>query len=259
MENNAPLVPRNVYTQAILKELHTVPYDPAHHNGMRNPYSQKHITCQEDYEEYVREYVYYRLCDEFLRRQYEVQMNSQTAKLSKQFDTRLATQTKKLEKQHQNEIDQIYDHYNNDFHILQAQYKKTLYAWGWRWISAIFALILIFLWFLSWYVPGKETDARHAGETSGYQSGYQDGLKEGRMNNETGSRSSSSDNTSSDREPVSADPTEPKSWIDLDRTVYVSRNNKIHLNSSCSGMKYFTEMTYGDACAAGCFHCRTCF
>lgn len=41
--------------------------------------------------------------------------------------------------------------------------------------------------------------------------------------------------------------------------VYVSNYGKIHRYSSCSGMKYYTEMTYSAALAAGYSRCSNCF
>lgn len=42
-------------------------------------------------------------------------------------------------------------------------------------------------------------------------------------------------------------------------TVYVSRNGKIHKRSNCSGMKYYTEMSYSSAKAAGYVECKNCY
>ncbi len=53
--------------------------------------------------------------------------------------------------------------------------------------------------------------------------------------------------------------TTPVSWVELTRTVYVSRNGKIHLRDNCSGMKYSTVMTYEEACEKGYVHCKKCF
>lgn len=41
--------------------------------------------------------------------------------------------------------------------------------------------------------------------------------------------------------------------------VYVSSYGKIHRYSGCSGMKYYTEMTYSAALAAGYSRCSKCF
>lgn len=53
--------------------------------------------------------------------------------------------------------------------------------------------------------------------------------------------------------------TTPVSWVELTRTVYVSRKGKIHLRKNCSGMKYSTAMSYGEACEKGYDHCQKCF
>lgn len=53
--------------------------------------------------------------------------------------------------------------------------------------------------------------------------------------------------------------TTPVSWVELTRTVYVSRNGKIHLRDNCSGMIHSTAMSYGEACEKGYDHCQKCF
>lgn len=52
---------------------------------------------------------------------------------------------------------------------------------------------------------------------------------------------------------------EPKLWVDMEDTVYISSTGKIHLRSDCSGMKSYDEMTYEEACEAGYEHCSRCF
>lgn len=41
--------------------------------------------------------------------------------------------------------------------------------------------------------------------------------------------------------------------------VYISKSGIIHSRSDCSGMKYYTEMSYSDAAAAGCRKCSKCW
>ncbi len=41
--------------------------------------------------------------------------------------------------------------------------------------------------------------------------------------------------------------------------VYVSNYGKIHRNSNCSGMKYYTKMSYADAINRGFVKCKKCY
>ena len=43
------------------------------------------------------------------------------------------------------------------------------------------------------------------------------------------------------------------------QTVYVSKNNKYHSKSNCSGMKYYTTMTKSEAVAQGATPCSKCY
>ena len=283
MNQSAPLVPRNVYIQAVLKELNAVPYDPLHHNGMHNPYSQKYITCSKDYEEYVREYVYYRLCDEILRRQYEAQLDHQVNELTKQSETRLALQSRQLEKRHQDEIDQLNARHHETVIRLNSQHDKELSRARWRWPMMVVTLVIALLCTFFLYTPNQIAAGHEAGfkegkdyaDQSTYESGYSagymqafaDGIRssigESQSSGETQSSSNSSSSYSGSSSNSNTTPgyiTEPLSWVGLDRTVYVSqRSHTIHLNSGCSGMRNYFSMSYGDACTAGYAHCRTCF
>ncbi len=89
------------------------------------------------------------------------------------------------------------------------------------------------------YVSGLEE-----GKVSGYRSGYDDGLQKGKES--TAAVVATSSAASGNSETNSA-------------TVYVSRNGVIHLRSNCSGMKYYTEMSYDAAVSAGYRKCSKCY
>lgn len=287
MENNQPLVPRNMYTQAVVRELNAIPYDPVHHNGRHNPYSQKAIECKEDYEEYVREYVYYRLCDEIIVQKYAEQLNQNT---------------QQLEAKQRVEIRQI-----NAEHEKQTKERRRI--WLIFTVCLALAISLFYTQSISEredasYKDGHEQglldgydDGREEGLHDGYETGYQDGHSDGYDSGKedgfqegtdfsgfdafsegykagyeqavidayglpSGSTSGSSSNSNSSSRNTTNQSwiTQPKSWVNLDRTVYISeRSHTINLNSGCSGMRNYFSMTYGDACAAGYAHCRTCF
>ena len=287
MENNQTLVPRNIYTQAVVRELNDIPYDPKHHNGKHNPYSKKIIISEEDYEEYVREYVYYRLCDEIVVKKYAEQ---------------LIQNTQQFEAQKHAEIHQI-----------NAEHEKQTKKHRRRWLILTVCIALAITLYYTQSIPEKERasyesgheqglldgydDGREEGLHDGYETGYQDGHEDGYDSGKedgfqegtdysgfdaftsgyehgykqavidayglpNGNTSSSSSNSTSNSSSMTRQPwiTEPKSWVALDRIVYASeRSHTIHLNSGCSGMRNYFSMTYGDACAAGYAHCRTCF
>ena len=57
------------------------------------------------------------------------------------------------------------------------------------------------------------------------------------------------------------EPTATPYWIhfhDPETIVFVSKNHIIHFDSSCSGMKHYTEMTLEKADAAGYEYCDRC-
>lgn len=250
-----PLVPQNAYTQAILKELHAVPYDPTHHNGMRNPYSHKKVMNQQDYEEYVREYVYYRLCDELVIKKYTEQ---------------LAQDVQQLETQHRSKIRQLND-----------EHEKAMKGHRRRWLLLAACLVLVIIFTFARYIPNKVDASYESGHTdgfkegkvfadqstyeSGYSAGYAQAFADGLRSSTKESSNSNSSSSSSGRSSSSSNTTpgfftDPIAGISLTRTVYVSqRSHTIHLNSGCSGMKNYFTMSYEEACAAGYGHCRTCF
>lgn len=57
------------------------------------------------------------------------------------------------------------------------------------------------------------------------------------------------------------DETEQKAEVKDEQsyTVYVSKYGKIHKRSNCSGMKYYTAMSYKAAMRAGYALCQNCY
>lgn len=64
----------DTYAQAVRDKLNAEPYDPSYHNRARNPYTQRIITCEADYEEYVREFV----CEMLLAEKYKANAEQAT-------------------------------------------------------------------------------------------------------------------------------------------------------------------------------------
>lgn len=279
-EHSGPLVPRNTYTQAILKELNAVPYDPEYHNGMRNPYSHKTITCEFDYNEYVREYVYYRLCDEILGNRYNNLLARKTAQvedehrnividLNRDFAKRSEAQATHIDVLRKHELELIHRTHaleevcTNQEKELSRHIKISCRSRLWAFASVCLALLLAVTLF--WYTPSKELSSYAQGKQSGYNEGYAQAQQESQQDNKSSSATrssstSSAKSSSSNSSGASDGGTKQKSWVNSTRTIYVSRSgHKIHLKSNCSGMKYYDEMSYKDACAAGYAHCLKCF
>lgn len=102
-------------------------------------------------------------------------------------------------------------------------------------------LLVIALIFGAYTVPSKLQEK--------YDAGYAAGKKV-----------SSSYRSSSSASSASTYKTTPYASYSLEMTVYVSNSgHKIHRRSNCSGMKYYTEMSYGEACERGYTHCSKCF
>lgn len=127
---------------------------------------------------------------------------------------------------------------------------------GGRFFVALIALIaLLCIGFFKILTQEKQAsydvgyaDGYSSGEISGYSKGTNDGFSSGY---DAGKRTVP-DNPTSDNRAV---PHQTPSTV----TVYVSRNGVIHRKSNCSGMKYYTEMSYSAALAAGYRECSKCF
>lgn len=240
MDKGKALVPRNMYTQAVLKELGAVPYDPKVHNRMTNPYTGTRITCEEDYLAYVREYVYYRLCDEILCARYE---------------ERLRLQTNQMELHHAEEVRKTAE--------MRETHRRSLAKQKRRWICSVLALSAALAVFALWYSPLRADSAYAAGKAASYETGedasYQNGYSAGTANGYSDGYFEGFE-AGQDSVPSSGSVTVPRLGVSATTIVYVSRSGHlIHLRSDCSGMQYYTEMTYAAACAAGYGHCSKCF
>jgi len=62
-----------------------------------------------------------------------------------------------------------------------------------------------------------------------------------------------------DKLPTFTLPTIPDQTEDISEIVYVSKSGKIHRISYCSGMKYYTPMTYNEAIRRGYSRCQNCY
>lgn len=97
------------------------------------------------------------------------------------------------------------------------------------------------------FLSGCANIGYDAGYDNGYAHGYSAGLEDGQY----ASRSMPV--------PEEADPTPAKSKSFTDFTVYVSRSGMMHKKSTCSGMKYYTEMPYSVASEYYSDKCSKCF
>lgn len=223
-------VPRDRFEREVAQWLADNPYDPGVYHRRRNPYTNQYIRDEADYEAYVREHIYHKLCEELVVSQY-------SSSLSRQYDYQYRTE------------------YHHRLRRVALSFLAILCA----------AVVLVSAYFRarngdaydSGYSAGQDygysvgydegqTDGYADGESDGYSDGYTDGYQ-----NSTDGRIATG---------IVTTPTGPYSWMDPEATVYVSRSgHKIHLSPNCSGMLYYDEMTYIAACTAGYEHCGKCF
>ena len=109
-------------------------------------------------------------------------------------------------------------------------------------------------------LEAARTDGYESGYDTGYDAGYTAASDEYAAAIDQYLSFSSSFNSSSISSPSSSGSDYTSSTgYSSSTTVYVSRAGKIHLSSTCSGMKYYTTMTLGKAESAGYDHCQKCF
>ena len=230
MADDNALISRSEFETAVWRELSLHPYIPSVHSRKINPYTGARITCEADYSAYVREKVFHQLCEEAARCAVSGYKSSVTAEMAR-LKSNLSEQTRR--------------------------YRRR-FSFGL--IAAAGALCAI----LFWYVPKQTDSAYQNGVESGYSDGYSVGSEAGYVG---GYAAGMSDGIASQKQSGNTGTIVNNSGNDIttyqsipaSTTVYISNSGKIHINKSCSGMRYYTTMTYGEAVAAGYEHCRKCF
>lgn len=110
---------------------------------------------------------------------------------------------------------------------------------------------------------GGHSDGYEEGMEDGRQGGYDDGYDEGYNDGANGvarySEFEYSESEYNDVQSYNSVEPEPEPDPYQSQIVYVSRSGKIHSISYCSGMKYYTEMTYQNAVNAGYEFCSNCW
>lgn len=229
--------------------------DAAHCIGLKNPYTGEVIRSNEDYELYLRQRALsFAYAARYARAQQE--LDAILIKREHEFVRRESDMQEKIRRlERGGEGDR------------KRAVRRGVFA-------AVLALVLVVL--SVYFHPKDIADARSAGEAAGYSSGYNagqsagykdgsaDGYARGVQSGYDAGYSSGASNSGADAPSVSGSSGSrllpslsgeaPKSDM-----VYVSRNGVIHTHSNCSGMKYYTEMTYSEAIAAGYRKCSKCY
>ena len=251
------IVPRDSFYIEVSKELSAHPYSQSFY-GLVNPYTRREIFSQREYEEYIRESVFHRMCEEAV-----------ASKVSNLHAQLLSAGNDKIA------LSRSVSTYKRRFRQLLAVAAAL--------ILAFFAFILpnskdaafslgVDVGFEDGYSSGKSdgfTAGYAEGEDFGYRDGHADGRTEGHSDGySAGYKSGTSTrhpSTPSYSQPSHSQPSSPSSSGSGLRQalpgtkVYVSNYGKIHLRSNCSGMKHYSTMTYDAAYNAGYSHCSKCF
>ena len=227
--------------------------------GKINPYTSNAIWSKRDYDEYLRQYAL-RLAYEklFSESQYGELYFSAKEDFERQISF-LNAENNRLTIDGQTQ--------GGEIKRLEAE-KKHLNEKLWRRSAAGILLAVILLFGVIMYLPDArrssyeegKTDGYTAGHEAGYSSGYESGNQNAILNSNTTSTITTHTFGSSAKQNNLSSSTRPSTTSDNQfSTVYVSRNGVIHRQSNCSGMKYYTEMGYSDAIAAGYRLCSKCY
>ncbi len=79
-------ITKKQFITAVNQELAATPYIPSIHNSLRNPYTGKVICSQADYEEYIREYTFHRLCEEGAVKAYNYRVASELRQAAAKYE-----------------------------------------------------------------------------------------------------------------------------------------------------------------------------
>lgn len=215
-----------------------------------NPYTGKVISSKRAFDEYLRQYA--------LRLAYEkIFAESEYGRLylaeKENFELQLATkesEIRRLEQASRSQMEQI-----------ERSSKRSRRLAG---IVLVLVASLCFGYFK--LLPNIKESSYNEGKTAGYESGEAAGYNQGYSKGESdgyssGYRAGTQSGTTSIYIPNNLPSSHSGDHYisSVSSTVYVSRNGKIHKISNCSGMKYYTEMDYDAAIAAGYVLCSKCF
>ena len=228
---------RRRYDEEYRRQIALSPFTPRC-IGMRNPYSNDIVKSESDYYAYVQQRVYFAIMRDMLHAHYSVLLGDARLRVSAA-EERLRQEARK-----------------------KLMWKRALICFSL--LFAIGSAVLIPKVKDVSYEEGKASgyaSGQSAGYAEGKQDGYADGASEGystgyREGIESSSRSAPS---SSSRSASSSASSRASSQRTQSSTVYVSKNGVIHSNSSCSGMKYYTELSYSEAIERGYRLCSKCY
>ena len=235
---------------------------PAECIGHTNPYTGEKILTPDDAEAYLRQ------------RALSFAYAARLASVRREFDLRLKKKESDFSRRTADLQDRITKLEAGAAADRGRSFRRGI-------IAAVLAVALLVVFLF--VQPRMLDSARSGGEASGYTSGYSAGSADGYSTGYTSGQSAgyadgkSAGYTSgyaagaagaaaSSSGAGSSAPTAPSRTLPslsgsdaAHDTVYVSRNGIVHKHSNCSGMRYYTEMTYAEAIAAGYRKCSKCY
>ncbi len=259
-------ITKEQFLVAVNQELADSPYVPSKYDGLHNPYTGKIVRSQADYEEYIREYTFHRLCEEGTVSAYnakvsaelkrvEVRHKEENAKLRHRYRSLLLIAcvalissfiyigvTPSQEEAYKSGYDSGYDIAKSD----SESAASSAFNEGYNAAKSEFNGDISDAYddgFNRGYSDGKST---------GYDSGYAAGLKEGQSkpSSSSGSTSGNSPNGSSGGTTSSTSQTS---------TVYITESGSKYHRGSCSYLSNSKiSISLSSAKAQGYTPCSRC-